>query len=126
MPKMPRISDSEWLVMKVLWGKSPVSTTDVVEALESTTHWSLKTVLTLLSRLVKKGAVAYGKQGRAYQYYPLVDQKDCIRAENRSFLERVYDGGLAPMLVHFFKDADLSAEEIQQLREILEEKERGQ
>lgn len=123
MKETPRISDSEWLVMKALWAKSPLTTVDVVEELEPTTHWKLKTVLTLLNRLVKKGAVSFEKQGRAYLYFPQVEEKECVRAENRSFLDRVYGGALAPMLAHFFQDAELSPDEIQELKDILDAKE---
>ena len=124
MTQTPRISDSEWLVMKVLWAKAPATTIDVVEALAPTTNWKLKTVLTLLNRLVKKGAVGFDKQGRAYLYYPLVQEKACVRAENRSFLQRVYGGSLAPMLARFFEESELTPDEIQELKDILDAKEK--
>lgn len=119
---IPRISDSEWLVMKVLWAKSPATTIEVLQALEPTTNWKLKTVLTLLIRLVKKGALGFNKEGRAHHYYPLVKEEECVRAENRSFLDRVYSGSLAPMLVRFFEETELSPEEIQDLKNILDAK----
>ena len=122
MPQTRRISDSEWLVMKVLWEESPLTTTDVVDALEPTTKWKLKTVLTLLNRLVKKGAVGYEKKGRAYHYYPLVGEKECALVEHRSFLQRVYGGSMAPMLAHFIEDRKLSAAEIEELKQILDKK----
>ena len=124
MTETPRISDSEWLVMKVLWGRPPATTVEVMEALAPNTAWKLKTVLTLLNRLVKKGAVGSDKQGRAYLYYPLVDEGACVRAQNRSFLNRVYDGSLAPMLARFFEESELSPDEIQELKDILEAKEK--
>lgn len=126
MAQLPHISDSEWLVMKVLWEKSPLTTVDVVEALAPSTNWKLKTVLTLLNRLVKKGAVGFDKQGRAYHYFPQVEEKECVRAESQSFLQRVYGGALKPMLAHFVEDAELSPEEIQELKDILEAKESEQ
>jgi len=43
--------------------KSPATTIDVLEALAPTTNWKLKTVLTLLNRLVKKGAVGFRQTG---------------------------------------------------------------
>lgn len=122
MKNIPKISDAEWLVMRVLWGKSPGTTSDVVEALASSTTWKPKTILTLLNRLVKKGALAYDKRGKAYHYYPLVEEAECRQAENRSFLERVYGGSLKPMLAHFFEETDLSASEIAELKRILDKK----
>jgi BlaI family transcriptional regulator, penicillinase repressor len=122
MSQIPRISDAEWQVMKTLWEKSPATTVEVVEQLAPSTQWTLKTVLTLLNRLVKKGAVRFEKQGRAYLYYPAVEERDCLREENRNFLDRVYGGALKPMLANFFEEAELSAADIQELKKILDAK----
>ena len=54
MKKLPKISESEWLVMRVLWSKSPLAAQEVFEQLDTTTKWKPKTVKTLIDRLVKK------------------------------------------------------------------------
>ncbi len=116
----PRISDAEWLIMKVVWQNWPTTATEVIEALASESTWKPKTVMTLLTRLVKKGALAYQRKGRAYEYYPLVQQADCTKAESRSFLDRVYDGALKPMLADFLEQVELSEEEIAEIKQILD------
>lgn len=122
MRDKPAISDAEWEVMKVLWGKSPATAEDVVGCLNAKTTWKPKTVMTLLNRLVKKGALGYEKKGRAYHYFPEFDEAECVRAEGASFLQRVYDGASKPMLVNFLKDANLSKEDIEELKGILDER----
>lgn len=121
MKKIPKISDSEWQVMKVVWGKSPISTNEVVEKLTAVTHWKPKTIMTLLNRLVKKGALGFEKKGRVYHYHPQVREAECIKAESRSFLNRVHGGTLKPMLAHFLEEADLTDDEIEELKNILDE-----
>ncbi|MHC4713612.1 MAG: BlaI/MecI/CopY family transcriptional regulator [Planctomycetota bacterium] len=118
--KQPKISESEWLIMRVLWRRSPRTANEVVDELTPQTPWKPKTIKTLLSRLVKKGAVGFSKKGRAYDYHPLLTEAESVRAESRSFLERVYGGALAPMLAHFLEDDRLSPEEIDRLRRILD------
>jgi len=61
MKKLPKISESEWVVMCVLWSKSPLAAQEVFEHLDGTIKWKPKTVKTLIDRLVKKGAVKYEK-----------------------------------------------------------------
>lgn len=122
MEPTPKISDAEWLVMKTLWARAPATTNEVVDALEPQTPWKPKTIMTLLNRLVKKGALGFEKKGRVYEYFPRVKEADCVRAESRSFLERVYGGALQPMLAHFLEQTPLSKEEIEDLRRILDEK----
>jgi BlaI family penicillinase repressor len=122
MDKHPKISESEWMVMRVLWAKSPLTANDVIEQLTGKTKWKPKTIKTLIDRLVKKGAVKFEKEGRRYRYYPAVGQDECIATERQSFLRRVYGGTMKPMLAAFLEDAELSADDISELKEILEQK----
>ena len=122
MKKVPRISEAEWRVMKVLWNRSPLTANEVVDALAPTTTWKPKTIKTLLNRLIKKKALGFDRKGRAYHYYPLVDEAACVKAESRSFLKRVYGGALRPMLATFLEDADLSPEEVEELKRVLDER----
>lgn len=121
---MPRISEAEWVVMKVLWERAPLTTNEVVEALAGRAPWKPKTVMTLLTRLVKKGALEFEKKGRIYEYRPAVGEAECVRAESKSFLERVYGGALTPMLANFLEETPLSKGELEELRKILEGRER--
>ncbi len=122
MKKLPKISESEWLVMKVLWASAPLTGNEVVEALAESTAWSPKTIKTLLNRLVKKKALGFEKQGRSYSYSPLVGEEDCARAETRSFLNRVHGGALRPMIANFLEEERLTAKEIEELKRMLDEK----
>ena len=123
---IPRITEAEWLVMRVLWARSPATAKDIVSALETQSHWSPKTVLTLVNRLVGKGALGFRTEARTRLYYPKVAERDSVRAEGRSFLERVYGGAVQPMLAHFVEDAALSEEDIQGLRRMLDERLKGE
>jgi BlaI family penicillinase repressor len=117
-----QISDAELVVMKVVWNRAPATTNQVVNALENEIHWKPKTVHTLLSRLVRKGALAFEKQGREHLFRPLVDARDYAHAASRSFLSRFFDGEIAPFLSCFLEREKLTRKEIEELKRILEEK----
>ena len=125
MDHLPRISDAEWQVMQVLWERAPRSASDVVQALHGTVPWSPRTVKTLLNRLVKKKAIGFEQDGRSYNYFPIAKEAECVRAERRSFLRRVYRDSLTPMLAHFIEDVEMSPEDIAKLKAALEKKEKG-
>jgi len=125
MKKIPQISNMEWIIMKILWENSPITANEVICKLEDSTEWSDKTIRTFLNRLVKKEAISYKKSGREYLYYPIVTENECIREENKSFLDRVYDGALNLMFAKFLEDEALTENEIEELKQILEEKKRG-
>jgi BlaI family penicillinase repressor len=118
---LPPISDAEWVVMKVVWDKAPVTANGVVETLAGRTDWKPKTIHTLLRRLVQKGAVDFDKQGREHVFRPLVEAQHCLHAASRSFLQRVFGGGVAPFLACLLKQERLTREEIAELRRILDQ-----
>jgi BlaI family penicillinase repressor len=122
MKKIPRISETEWEVMKVVWAQTPCSAGQIIEALtRRDATWHPKTVKAFLTRLVRKGALGFRKEGRAYLYRPLVKEEDSVDAASVSFLERVFGGSLKPMLAHFVERKKLSEEEIRELRGMLQE-----
>ncbi len=119
---LPQISDAEWDVMNVVWDNHPAGAADVVDRLAGQRDWSDRTVKTLLGRLVKKGALATSPDGRRYLYRPLVSREQCVRAESRSFVDRVLGGRSSPLLVRMVREANLSADDIAELRRVLDGK----
>ena len=122
MNKLPQISDMEWQVMKVLWASTPLTANEVIHKFDGVMSWKPKTVKTLLGRLVKKKALGFNKDGRAYVYYPLIAEDECIKAESQSFLEKVFSGALNVMFANFLEEQKLSGEDIAELKRILDQK----
>jgi len=123
MNNIPAISDAEYEVMKVVWAAdAPISTNEVVEKLEKTTAWKPKTIQTLLSRLIKKGALKYEKESRVFVYTPLVQESEMLARESDTFLNRFYDGTLNSMIVNYLEQDKLSEEDINKLKQLLEKK----
>ena len=120
MSKVPRISETEWEVMKIVWSQGPCSAGQIIAALQQAdASWHPRTAKAFLNRLVKKKALGFSKDGRAYLYRPLVRREDCVDAASESFLERVFGGSLKPMLAHFVRRDKLSPDEIRELRCLL-------
>jgi len=123
MNTKPDVSEAEYQVMKVIWSVDiPLNTNEVVEKLEVSTSWKPKTIHTLLSRLVKKGALKHEKKGRVFVYTPLVKESEILAQENYNFLNRFYDGALDSMVINLLEQDKLSENEIAALRRILDEK----
>jgi len=122
LDKIPKISDSEWEVMKVLWKKSPLNASEIIKILREYIPWSPKTIHTLISRLVNKNAIEVKKDEPVYLYSPKISEEECIKKETKSFIEKVYDGSIHLLISNFIKDEKLSGEEIEELKHILDEK----
>ncbi|WPC43491.1 BlaI/MecI/CopY family transcriptional regulator [Clostridium sp. JS66] len=122
MSSIPKISEAEWEVMKIIWNKNPCTANEIIKYLEGSTEWKPKTVKSLISRLLKKNAISFNEEGRTYYYYPLVNEKECIKEESKSFIQRVYNGAAKNMLLNFIEDNKLTEEDIDDLKRILDDR----
>lgn len=110
--------------MTVVWQRAPVAASAVADELKSSKKWSLTTVRTLLGRLVRKGALNQEIEGKRFLYAPRITMEACVHQESESLWERVLGRAPSTALLHLVKRADLSREDIQELRRILREKEK--
>ena len=117
---MKEISNAELTVLNILWQSSPKSASEVINELSRSHEWHEKTVKTLLNRLVKKQAIGFEKQGRSYLYSPLIDQSEYQLKETESFIERLFSGRIAPLVVSFAKQNKLNAEDVAELQQLID------
>jgi predicted transcriptional regulator len=126
------VSDAELEVLKVLWEHGPGTVRDVEGHLPPRRRkgrWAYNTVLTLLSRLREKGYVTSDKPesggGPALVFRATVTRGQMLRQNLSELADRVCDGTAGP-LVHALVDGarNLSAQEISELRKLLDELER--
>ena len=123
-PEQFSLAPAEWEIMKVLWEQGSAAARDVYAALPADNSWAYKTVKTLLSRLVAKGAVTYDQVGNSYLYRPAVKQEQMTREEVRGLFRRIQGMALSPLLAHFIEEAPMTEEEIKELSKLLDEKRR--
>jgi predicted transcriptional regulator len=120
-----QISEAESVVMEVLWQHSPLGAEDVGAALVREHDWQEATVKTLLNRLLKKGAIKAGKDGRRYLYTPVLKREDWVHGQSRSLLDRLFDGRVAPLVAHFGEKGRLSRKDIAELKRVIGELDDG-
>ena len=117
---MVNLSDGEWKIMNRLWEKES-TITELKNILHEDTGWDKHIIITMLSRMEKKGAVFHRDGGRAKIFYPLVSREEVSMQETRGFLQKVYKGSLGMMVNAMVEDQALSEEEISELYNILEQ-----
>ena len=114
------ISDSEAVVMDVLWSEHPLAAEDVVARL-SARDWAEPTIKTLLNRLLNKGAVRAEREGRRYLYAPVLTREAWVASQSEGVLDRLFGGRVAPLVAHFSQRGKLSQADIDELRRLIEE-----
>jgi BlaI family transcriptional regulator, penicillinase repressor len=114
-----RISDAEYAVMEVLWRESPLTAADIAERVDAGRDWSVRTVKTLLSRLLSKGVLAHEEDGRRYLYRPTVARDAYVDHESKKFIDRMFGGKLTPLVAHFAEREALTSEDIAEIEALL-------
>ncbi|KFN50386.1 BlaI/MecI/CopY family transcriptional regulator [Arenimonas composti] len=115
-----QISDAESVVMEVLWRTSPRGSDEIIAELAREPGWHASTVKTLLNRLVRKGALAVERDGRRFLYTPVLRRAAWVAGQSRGLLDRLFDGRLAPLVAHLADARALSADDIAELKRLVE------
>ncbi|GAA0852998.1 BlaI/MecI/CopY family transcriptional regulator [Aliiglaciecola litoralis] len=118
---MIELSKAEFEVLDALWIDYPATASQIIDRLSDDKQWHEKTIKTLLGRLVKKGALTFEKDGRQYIYTPSIDRADYTLKESQSFVERFFSGRIAPLVSGFAKSQQLSEQDINDLKKVIDE-----
>ena len=120
------ITPAESVVMEALWHKHPRSAEDIVAELQSEQPWQEATIKTLLNRLLKKRAIAAKKQGRHYLYWPRIERNTYLFAQSSGVIDRLFGGRVTPLVAHFSEHRKLSRKDVDELKRLIQEIERGE
>ena len=93
--------------------------TEIADTIKSET-WSIKTLKTLLSRLVQKGVLGTQPEGRRYLYTPLVSKEAYGAQVLDGISQSFYGGRTAPLFLHMTKSKNLSDADIDEISAILQ------
>jgi predicted transcriptional regulator len=87
------------LCLNALWEISEGNVEDVRKVISQTRPLAYTTVLTLLDRLARRGAVSRRKEGRGFRYQPTVERDKLRRLALRQFLEYHFEGSESKLKV---------------------------
>lgn len=125
MSNLPHITESEWLIMNQLWNQSPLTAAEIVTLVNTEKKLAVTTVKTLLRRLISKKAVRFTidkNNAKLYYYYPIVMEEECVLEKSKHFLSVYFRNNLEKLMTTFVDDSDLTANEIDSLKELLDKK----
>lgn len=116
---MERIGDAEFQVMEVLWDAAPLTAAEVAERVPQDRDWSIRTVKTMLSRLLAKGVLTHEEEGRRYLYRPAVRREDYVAQESGKLIDRMFGGRLTPLVAQLAERDRISDEDIAEIEALL-------
>lgn len=120
MTKKPvELTESEWTIIKAVWGGEPCTAPGVQQELQAETQWTYSTVRTLMDRMVAKGLLTAEKVGKLTLYRSAVTRAQAQRGELLYALKHAFNGALTPMVQCLLDSGPLSAGELAELESLI-------
>lgn len=119
--KSSTLTDGELRLMQVLWGRKSATVSDVVDALAGREGTAYTTVLTMLRILEEKGYVRHEKEGRAFVYYPIVEENDARRSAIRHVMSRFFDNSPETLVMNLIENEELNPEDLDRIKKLIAE-----
>ena len=119
-----RPTDAELAILRVLWERGPSTVRQVHEILSAVRPTVYTTILKLMQIMDDKGLVRRDKSQRAHVYQPVFTKTETQKRLVGDLLERAFSGSTASLLMQALSAKEASAEELAQIRQILDEVER--
>ncbi len=102
------LSDSELVVMRVIWSLGKASAEQISQELDETYHWAASTIKTFLARLVKKELLITEKEGHKYIYSPTRSESDAITLMTTEFLRKICARKHKQVLLKILEDSSFT------------------
>ncbi len=116
---MERIGEAEYAVMEVLWQDAPLTAAEVAARVPAARGWSIRTVKTMLARLLAKGVLAHEEEGRRYLYRPAIARADYVAQESGRLIDRMFGGKVTPLVAQLAERDRLSEADIAEIEALL-------
>jgi predicted transcriptional regulator len=116
--KLPRPTDAELAILRVLWARGASTVREVHEALQDGTGYT--TVLKLMQIMTEKGLVVRDESQRAHVYSARVTQEKTQRQLVTDLLDRAFGGSPAQLAMQALSAKKTSPEELAELRRLLD------
>ncbi len=120
MSKPMQLSDAELKIMQVLWEQNPQTMAQVTQTLFPETAWTKNTVITLLKRMIAKGAVSVDETAFPKTYTPVLDRKAVAKQETKSLLKRLFQGSPTMLMSNMVEEGGVTNDELDEMIRLLQ------
>jgi BlaI family transcriptional regulator, penicillinase repressor len=124
-PRLPRPTDAELAILRVLWERGPSTVRQVQESLSGQRVIGYTTILKLMQIMADKGLVARDESDRTHIYAARKSEEHTQRQLLQDLLDRAFGGSALKLVMQALSTRKSSPEELAQIRQLLDEEERG-
>ena len=125
MSKLPKPTEAELAILRVLWQRGPSTVRQVHEALNAIKKTGYTTVLKFMQIMHEKGLVSRDETPYAHIYQARLPQEQAQRTLVADLLDRAFEGSMSGLVVRALSTRKATREELSEIRKILKDYERG-
>jgi predicted transcriptional regulator len=124
--ELPRPTDAELAILRVLWQEGPATVRQVRDVLERTQRTGYTTVLKLLQIMTEKGLVTRDESRRTHVYAASRSEEQTQRHLVGDLAARAFGGSASKLVMQALTSRRATAEELAEIRRLIETLEREQ
>jgi predicted transcriptional regulator len=119
-PSLPRPTDAELAILRILWDRGPSTVRQVHEVLGRERQAAYTTALKLLQIMTEKGLVERDERDRTHIYRARLGEEQTQRQLVRDLVDRAFGGSAMKLVMQALATRRASPEELRDIRKAIE------
>ena len=116
---MKEITKAQEDILKAIWETKEGAVSDILDKL-SEPKPAYNTVATVIKVLETKGYVEHKTYGKTNVYYPAISKSEYAQFVLKDTIKGLFNGSFNQMMSSFVKNKDVSIQELEELKQLLE------
>jgi BlaI family penicillinase repressor len=117
--RLPRPTDSELSILRVLWQLGPSTVREVYEVLNQTQQSGYTTILKFMQIMLEKGLVRRDDSRKTHIYESVLKEEETQRQLVGDLLQRAFGGSAQKLVLQALSSERTSAEELAEIRRFI-------
>lgn len=114
-----KLFDSELKVMEILWKEGDMIAKQIAEILKNQVGWNKNTTYTVIKKCIAKGAIERVEPN--FLCRAAISKEEVQQQETNEFVAKLFDGSVDKLFASLVSQQNLSKEEIDKLKKIVDE-----
>ncbi|MEX0715529.1 MAG: BlaI/MecI/CopY family transcriptional regulator [Planctomycetaceae bacterium] len=123
--QLPPLSEAQFEIMSVVWSRGETTVGEIWAELSQRRRMVRNTIQTMVVRLEEKGWLRHRVEGNTFHYTATQPAQEVRRRVVRRMVDTVFEGSTEGLLLALLEEQNLSAEEAERIRGLIDQATRG-
>src|SRR5215510_10050557 len=118
---LPKPTDAELEILRVLWTRGPSTVREVYDELKENKGVGYTTILKFMQIMAEKGLVSRNEDQRAHLYEAVIPRESTQQQLVDDLLDRAFGGSALELVMQALSSKRATTDEIKQIRRLLDD-----